>query len=150
MKHLLFSLTAAFSILCFSSSAAAEKTGFYQQTPKDTIPQKVLGKIRVTVKDLMDGAALDSVYVTVGSKRGYTNSNGIIEFDSVAVGYFVTVSKAGYLAQSKKAKADIQLHLSKREIPGVTDNYRNGFYERPAEHFSGAATIVKGDKSWTG
>ena len=145
MKHLLFSLTAAFSILCFSSSAAAEKIGFYQQTPKDSIPKKTLGKVRVTVKDLIDGTALDSVYVTVASKRGYTNNNGIIEFDSVVVGYFVTVSKAGYLAQSKKAKADLQLRLSKREIPGVTGNYKNGFYERPVEHFSGAATIVKGD-----
>ncbi|HEU5165138.1 MAG TPA: TonB-dependent receptor plug domain-containing protein, partial [Chitinophagaceae bacterium] len=145
MKHLLFSLTAAFSILCFSSSAAAEKTGFYLQTPKDSIPKKTLGKIKVTVKDLMDGAALDSVYVTVGSKRGYTNSKGFIEFDSIPAGSFVTVSKAGYLAQSKKAKAALQLRLSKREIPGVTGNYNNGFYERPVEHFSGAATIVKGD-----
>ena len=34
----------------------------------------------------MDGSALDSVYVTVGVKRGYTDNRGIIEFDSVPVG----------------------------------------------------------------
>ncbi|HEX6168172.1 MAG TPA: TonB-dependent receptor plug domain-containing protein, partial [Chitinophagaceae bacterium] len=145
MKHLLFSLTAAFSILCFSSSAAAEKTGFYQQTLKDTIPKKAIEKVRVIVKDLMDATVMDSVYVTVGSKRGYTDKKGIIEFDSVLVGSFVTVSKAGYLAQSKKAKADLQIRLSKRDIQASANNYKNGFYERPVEHFTGAATIVKGD-----
>ena len=145
MKYLVVSLATTFFVVSFSFHASARKSGFYQQSPKDTIPKKTLGKVRVSVKDLMDGTALDSVYVTVGFKKGYTNNNGIIEFDSVPVGYLVTVSKAGYLAQSKKAKADMQLRLSRRDIQASSNNYNNGFYERPIEHFSGAATIVKGD-----
>ena len=147
MKHLVLSLTAAFFILCFSLNASAEKSGFYQQTPKDTIPKKSIEKVKVTVKDLMDGASLDSVFVSIGAKKGYTNNKGIIEFDSVSAESFVIATKTGYLAQSKKAKADLQLRLSKRDIQSTTNNnYKNGFYERPVEHFSGAATIVTGNE----
>ena len=146
MKHLMLSLTAAFFILCFSYNASAEKSGFYQQTPKDTIPKKSIQKIRITVKDLMDGSLLDSVFVSVGPKKGYTNNKGIVEFDSVPSGSFVVITKAGYLAQSKKAKADLELRLSKRDIQAATNNYKNGFYERPIEYFSGAATIVTGNE----
>jgi hypothetical protein len=34
----------------------AEKSGHYQQAPKDSIPKKIIGKVKITVKDLMDGS----------------------------------------------------------------------------------------------
>ena len=145
MKNILLPVTAVLFILCFSYDASAEISGFYQQTPKDTIPKISLEKVKITVKDLLDGSVLDSVFVTIGSKKGYTNNNGVVEFDSVPAGSLVIVTKSGYLAQSKKAKADLQLRLSKRDIQASANIYKNGFYERPIEHFSGAATIVKGD-----
>ncbi len=145
MKHLVLSLTAVVSILCSSYRASAEKSGFYQQTPKDTIPKKLIGKVRINVKDLMDGAALDSAYVNVGIKKGYTNNLGIVEFDSVSANSIILVSKAGYLAVSKKAKTDITIRLSRRDLQSSAQNYKNGLYERPTEHFSGSATIISGN-----
>lgn len=142
MKHLVLSLTAVL-LLCFYSNASAGESGFYQKTQTDTVPKKI-EKVRITVKDLMDGTALDSVFVSIGSKKGLTNNKGIIEFDSIPTGNMVVATKAGYLAQSKKAKAEMQMRLSKRDVQSTT-SYRNGLYERPIEHFSGAATIVTGD-----
>lgn len=145
MRHLVISLAAGLFIICFSSNASAGRIGFYQQLPKDTIPKKSIEKVRITIKDLLDGSALDSVFVNIGSQKAYTNNKGIVEFDNVPAGSFAVASKAGYFAQSKIAKTDLQLRLSKRDIQTTTNNYRNGFYERPVEHFSGSATIITGD-----
>ncbi|HEX6849380.1 MAG TPA: SusC/RagA family TonB-linked outer membrane protein [Chitinophagaceae bacterium] len=146
MKRLVFSfaLTCAFA-LCLSYHGFANGSGFFQQKPVDSIPKKIIGKVKVTVKDLMDGSAVDSAYVTVGANKGYTNINGSIEFDSVTVGSTIIISKAGYLASSKKAKADLTVRLSKRDIQSSASNYKNGLYERPREHFSGATTIISGN-----
>src|SRR6186997_1632133 len=92
MKRLMLLLTAGLFFSCISSKVFAEKSGHYQQTPKDSIPKKIIGKVKITVKDLMDGSALDSVYVSIGIKRGYTNNTGIVEFDSVIAGSIITVS----------------------------------------------------------
>ena len=78
MKRLMLFLTAGLFFSSISSKVFAEKSGHYQQTPKDTIPKKIIGKVKITVKDLMDGSAVDSVYVLVGNKRGYTDSKGIV------------------------------------------------------------------------
>lgn len=129
----------------FTHQLFAKNAGFFQQNPKDSIPKKLIEKVRVTVKDLMEGSTLDSVYVYVGLKRGYTNRLGVVEFDSVSEGSLVYASKAGYLVQSKKAKADLQLRLGKRNFQSTYTGFNNGLYERPVEHFSGAATIVSGD-----
>ena len=123
----------------------AEKSGHYQQAPKDSIPKKIIGKVKITVKDLMDGSAVDSVYVSVGTKRGYTDNKGIVEFDSVTAGSMAVTSKSGYIAQSKKVKADLQIRIGKRDMQSSANNYKNGLFERPIEHFSGAATIVSGN-----
>src|SRR6187402_447634 len=104
MKRLMLFLTAGLFFTSISSKVFAERSGHYQQAPKDSIPKKLIGKVKITVKDLMDGSALDSVYVTAGLKRGYTDNRGIIEFDSVTAGNMVLVSKSGYIAQSKKVK----------------------------------------------
>ncbi|HEY6506318.1 MAG TPA: SusC/RagA family TonB-linked outer membrane protein, partial [Chitinophagaceae bacterium] len=145
MKRLLFSIaTGFFFITCISSEVSAE-TGAHYQAPKDSLPKKTIGKVSIRVRDLMDGSALDSVYINVGLKRGYTDTRGIIEFDSIPAGLFVLASKAGYQAQSKKVKPDMELRLGKREIQSQANVYRNGLYERPLEHFSGAATIVSGN-----
>jgi hypothetical protein len=45
---------------------------------------------------------MDSVYVTAGNKRGYTDSKGMLSLTVCAAGTIVTTTKAGYLAQSKK------------------------------------------------
>ena len=83
MKRLMLLLTAGLFFTSISSKVFAENSDHYQQAPKDSIPKKIIGKVKITVKDLMDGSALDSVYVTVGLKRGYTDNRGIVELDSI-------------------------------------------------------------------
>jgi hypothetical protein len=144
MKRLML-FSGLFLIASISSKVFAENGGHYQQAPKDSIPKKIIGKVKITVKDLMDGSAVDSVYVTAGIKRGYTDSKGVVELDSVPAGTMVNASKAGYLAQSKKVKADLQIRIGRREMQTSANNYKNGLFERPLEHFSGAATIVSGN-----
>jgi TonB-linked SusC/RagA family outer membrane protein len=139
-----FALTCAF-ILCLCYNGFANGNGFFQQRPTDSIPKKIIGKVKITVKDLMDGTAVDSVYILAGIKKGYTDNKGIVEFDSVPAGTMVTTTKAGYVAQSKKVKADLQIRIERREMQSSANNYKNGLFERPIEHFSGAATIVSGN-----
>jgi hypothetical protein len=91
----------------------------------------------------MDGSAVDSVYILVGNKRGYTDSKGIVEFDSLPAGIMVTASKTGYIAQSKKVKADLQIRIGRREMQSSANNYKNGLFERPIEHFSGAPLLYQ-------
>ncbi|HEY5771543.1 MAG TPA: TonB-dependent receptor plug domain-containing protein, partial [Chitinophagaceae bacterium] len=145
MKRLMLLLTAGLFFTGISSKVFAERSGHYQQAPKDSIPKKIIGKVKITVKDLMDGSALDSVYVTVGLKRGYTDNRGIVELDSIPVGTMAMVSKSGYIAQSKKVKADLQIRIGRRDMQSSANNYKNGLFERPIEHFSGSATIVSGN-----
>src|SRR6186997_490466 len=90
MKRLMLFLTAGLFFSGISSKVFAEKSGHYQQAPKDSIPKKMIGKVKITVKDLMDGSALDSVYITAGTKRGYSDSKGVLEFDTVPAGIMVT------------------------------------------------------------
>ena len=83
------------------------------------------------------GAGWTDVYVNAGLKRGYTDNNGMAEFENVPVGTaIVAASKAGYLAQSKIAKADVRLRLGRRDAQSQTSDYRNGLYQRPLEHLS--------------
>jgi hypothetical protein len=146
MKHLMFSVIAGiFFITGIPTQVFAETNGQYQQAPKDTIPKKIIPKVKIAVKDLMDGSGLDSVYVNAGLKRGYTDNNGMAEFENVPVGTTIVASKAGYLAQSKIAKADVRLRLGRRDVQSQASDYRNGLYQRPLEHFSGTATIISGD-----
>jgi len=140
---LCFILTGAL-ILCLCHNGFAKGTGFYQQKPADSIPNKMIGQVKVTVKDLMDGTGLDSVYVLAGSRKGYTDNKGNIVFDSVRAGQMIVASKAGYFAQSKKAKANIQFRLGKRDTRSAVPEYKNGLFARPPEHFSGAATTISG------
>lgn len=103
MKHLLICLTGVCSF-CFSTAAFAGENHFFQQPSKDSLAPRLIEKASITVKDLMDGEGLDSVYVVVGNKKGYTDSKGFISFDSVSTGSMVFASKNGYLVQSKKSK----------------------------------------------
>ena len=146
MKQSTLSFAAVLLFTCISSDVVAEISGNYQQVPADTTPKKIISRVRVIVKDLMDGAGLDSVYISVGIKKGYTNDKGIVVFDSIPAETMVVASKTGYLAQSKKVKADMQLRLGKREMQSAGNNYANGLYERPLEHFPGSAMIVTGNE----
>ena len=121
MKRLML-YSGLFLITSISSKVFAENSGHYQQAPKDSIPKKIIGKVKITVKDLMDGTAVDSVYVIAGIKRGYTDSKGVVELDSVPAGIMVTTTKAGYLAQSKKVKADMQIRIGKRDLQSSANN----------------------------
>src|SRR6187399_21413 len=136
MKRLMLFLTAGLFFSSISSKVFAENGGHYQQAPKDSIPKKIIGKVKITVKNLMDGSAVDSVYILAGNKRGYTDSKGVVELDSVPVGTMVTTTKAGYVAESKKVKADMQIRIARREMQSSANNYKNGLFERPIEHFS--------------
>jgi TonB-linked SusC/RagA family outer membrane protein len=145
MKRLLFPISGVIFFITGISSEAHAETGDYYQQAKDSLPKKIIAKVRVSVKDLMDGTALDSVYVSVGLKRGYTNAGGTIEFDSIPAGVFVLATRTGYLTQSRKIKPSMDIRLGKREMQSQANVYRNGLYERPFEHFSGAATVVSGN-----
>ena len=145
MRRLIFFVAAVLLfITCITSRVMAKENGYYQQAPKDSLPKKIIEKVRIQVKDLMDGSGIDSVYISAGLKRGYTNSKGMVELDSIPAETFVVISKAGYLAQSRKAKANLQIRLGKRGLQTANNDLRNGLYERPIEHFSGAATVVSG------
>jgi len=146
MKLSTLSFTAVLLfIVCAYSGVLAQTRGNYRHTADDSLPKKMIQKVKIIVKDLMDGSGLDSVYINVGIKNGYTNHNGILELDGVPAGDMVIATKAGYLAQSKKVKAGMQLRLGKREMRSAGNNYMNGLFERPLEHFSGSATIVSGN-----
>ena len=145
-RTLYFIAIAGCCIFSLPLSGFAGEHHFFQQNQRDTIPVKTIQKVRVTVKDLMDGEPLDSVFITVGTKRGYTDKNGVIELDSIRAESMVNATKAGYLAQSKKAKNNMQFRLGKRELSSAQNTYKNGLYERPMEHFSGASTIISGNE----
>ena len=82
---------------------------------KDSVPSRFISKVGITVRDLADGNTMDSVLVTVGVKKGYTDANGFVQFDSVVKESIVTVSKNGYLVSSKKVKPELTIRLAKKE-----------------------------------
>ena len=100
MKHSLLFIAITGCCILFSPRGFAGEFHFFQQPQKDSTPAKNFQRVRVAVRDLMDGQPLDSVYVTVGLKNGYTDKNGVVEFDSIHTALNVTASKPGYLAQS--------------------------------------------------
>src|SRR5829696_356682 len=109
-----FLLFASMGSLCFlglANNATAETKQPFQEEQKDSIPSRILPKVRVTVKDLNDGTALDSVLITTGFRKAYTDQNGSAELDSVIKESVVVATRDGYLLTSKKAKADITLRL---------------------------------------
>ena len=70
MKYLLLCLAVASTFfLGLSQKVAARKFHSLQHTGKDTIPVRTMEKTAIMVKDLMNGEGLDSVYVTVGTKK---------------------------------------------------------------------------------
>ncbi|HEX6181281.1 MAG TPA: SusC/RagA family TonB-linked outer membrane protein [Chitinophagaceae bacterium] len=147
MKHTLYFIAiTGCCIFSIPSIGLAGTNHFFQQNQRDSVPVKTIQKVKINVRDLMDGTALDSVFVTVGLKKGYTDKNGVVEFDSIRAELGVTASKTGYLAQSQKAKAVMQFRLGKRESSVAQNNYKNGLYERPLEHYSGASTIISGNE----
>ena len=143
MRHSLLGSIICICVLCTSFVAVAGTNGYFQKTPEDSIPSRLILKTRITIKDLSDGYTMDSVLVTVGSKKGYTDKSGYVEFDSILKESLVTASKNGYLVSSKKVKPDLTIRLAKRESSSAA-NYHNGLYGRPLEHFSGASTVVLG------
>jgi TonB-linked SusC/RagA family outer membrane protein len=125
------------------SSQAIGQTG--KSVSKNHAPT-ILPKVRVTVKDLADGLPLDSVLVIAPGKKGYTNAEGYVDFDSVQKESPITASKGDYMSLLKQAtKAQVNIHLARKEY-AFENAYTNGLYQRPLEHFSGAATIVSGDE----
>src|SRR5215203_722746 len=145
MKYIILcvAVTGVFSLFILEG-ASAGNNHFFQQPGKDSVPVLILEKVNVTVKDLMNGERLDSVYVQAGSKKEYTNSNGAVSFDSIPVGTIIVASKNGYFAESKKVKSGLTLRLGRKESASSARDYNNGLYQRPFEHFSGAATVVSG------
>jgi TonB-linked SusC/RagA family outer membrane protein len=147
MKRVLSGSTALFCfVFCLSQNSYAGSGPLTAPSVIDSVPSKTIAKLKVTVRDLEHGSLLDSVYVAVGSKKGYTNSQGYIEFDSVRPEFTVAISKAGYFAQAKKAKPTLHFKLARREGQAATDGFNNGRFQRPVEHSSGSAVVVSGNE----
>src|SRR5436190_11669230 len=144
MRQSLFcSIIYSICLFCSSSDVFAGSNGYYQAQQKDSIPSRIISRAAITVRDLADGNTMDSVLVTVGVKKGYTDVNGFVQFDSVYKEAIVTVSKNGYLVSSKKIKSELTIRLGKKESSSMAQ-YDNGQYKRPIEHSSGAFTVVSG------
>jgi TonB-linked SusC/RagA family outer membrane protein len=143
MKYLFACLATTGLSLSFPWNAFADNH-YYQEPGKDSIPSKIMEKVTVVVKDLMDRDRLDSVYVIVGNNRGYTDSKGYISFDSVAAGAIVYASKTGYVDQSAKVKPNLSFLMGKKQGHSSLKEFDNGLFQRPFEHFSGAYTVVSG------
>ena len=143
MRHFLLCLVGGLLFSFFTNGTAAQQTTTTRKNNRDTVPSLVIPRLRVTIRDLADGYPLDSVLVSVGIKKAYTNSSGYTELDSVYKESLITASKYGYLLSSKRAKAEMTVRLVKREQSSVAQ-IDNGLYQRPAEHSSGAATVVSG------
>ncbi|MFL5739778.1 MAG: SusC/RagA family TonB-linked outer membrane protein [Flavisolibacter sp.] len=142
MKHFLLYIIASGSlVLLISNNSLAQSN---PSEKKDNIPSTIIPKVRVLVKDLTDGKALDSVLVTAGFKKAYTNTQGYAEFDSLIKGTLVTVSRSGFLVSSKRAKPGLTIRLERKE-PSSVSKFANGLYERPADHSSAAYTVVSGE-----
>ena len=144
MKRLLACSAAA---LCFFAAFANRNEAhyFYYQQPTDSLPSNIIPHVQVTVRDLNDGSFIDSAYVVIGKFKGYTDKSGVVAFENVIPGSLVVITKSGYYIQSSKAKALIQFHLLRKEIKSRVASVNNGLYERPVEHFSGAATTISGN-----
>jgi hypothetical protein len=144
MKHLLACSAAA---LCFLATRANgnEAHNFYFQQPTDSLPSNTIPRVQVTVRDLENGTPLDSAYVVVGKFKDYTDKSGVIAFENVIPGSLVVVTKSGYFIQSTKAKAQVVFHLMRKASTSRVASVNNGLYERPTEHFSGAATTISGN-----
>lgn len=147
MKRVLSGSTALFCfVFCLCQNSYAGKGYIPGPLAVDSLPHKPIFKLRVTVRDLEDGSFLDSAFVAVGSKKGFTNSKGYIELDSVNAAYAVSISKTGYYIQSKKAKPELQVRLAKKEGQTGIATINNGLYQRPVEHYSGSSVVVSGEE----
>jgi hypothetical protein len=82
-QSLFYSIIYSICLFCSSSDVFAGINGYYQGPQKDSVPSRIIPKVAITVKDLADGNTMDSVLVTIGAKKGYTNTNGFVQFDSV-------------------------------------------------------------------
>jgi TonB-linked SusC/RagA family outer membrane protein len=142
-QTLLFIITCCLCVLASSENAVAAANGYFQQIQKDSVPARVIPKVRITIRDLADGKPIDSVMVTMSSKKAYTNALGYAELDSVQKESIIIASKNGYLVSSKKAKREVTIRIEKNESSSIPQ-YSNGLYARPVEHFSGAYTVVPG------
>ncbi|MDH7463107.1 SusC/RagA family TonB-linked outer membrane protein [Chitinophagaceae bacterium 26-R-25] len=142
IRFLFGSFFCCISLFCSFNKVFGEAPGDFT---RDTVPSRIIPKVRVTVKDLADGLPLDSVLVMAGVKRAYTNASGYVEFDSVPKETIVMTSVDRYFSLSKTAKPSLTLRLARKE-GSFANTYTNGLYERPLEHFSGAATIVEGEE----
>ncbi|ANE53187.1 SusC/RagA family TonB-linked outer membrane protein [Flavisolibacter tropicus] len=145
MRSVLSGSTAALCLfLCTAQSSSAQKL------PSSGQPSNVsavsIQKLKLTIRDLEDGALLDSVSVVVGSKKGYTNDKGYIELDSVRTYNSVSIYKTGYYPIVKKLKTEMQVFLLKKEKASGVAIINNGLFERPAEHTSGSTVVVSGNE----
>jgi TonB-linked SusC/RagA family outer membrane protein len=145
MKGVLACSAAALCSLVSFGISNKEHNIYYQQLT-DSIPPNAISKVQVTVRDLQDGTAIDSAYVVVGKFRGYTDKSGVIAFENVAPSLMAVITKSGYFVQSRKVKSLILFHLMRKENNSRIASVNNGLYERPAEHFSGAATTISGNE----
>lgn len=143
MRHFLLCIVGCLFLLCITYGVSAQQATSTPKNNRDTVPSRIIPRVGVTIKDLADGYALDSVLVSSGIRKGYTNSKGYVELDSVYKESLITASKNGYLLSSKRVKPEVTIHLVKREHSSIVQ-INNGLYQRPAEHFSGAVTVVSG------
>ena len=75
MKRSVLLLSGVLVLMLITSHNSLAANSWFDQQPRvDTVPKKLILKVRVTVRELMEGNSLDSVYVSVGMKRGYTNN----------------------------------------------------------------------------
>ncbi len=144
MKRVLPLLTALALTTCFGNRVFARNEFYFQQPVADTSSAKTMITVAITVRDIEDGSFIDSAYITIGTRKGYTDIKGTIVFDSVAPSLSIYINKEGYYAQVKKVKPMVQFRLSRKESHSIA-SINNGLYERPVEHFPGSAVIVSGN-----
>ena len=145
MKHVCAFLSATlYFTLCFGNPHSGYKY-FYQQPAGDTAVQQKKIKVIITITNLQDGSFMDSVYVSIGTNNGYTNKQGVIEFENILPSLSAYITKDGYYTQVKKIKPILHFRLLKKETGSIA-TANNGLYQRPSEYFSGSSTVVSGNE----
>jgi TonB-dependent SusC/RagA subfamily outer membrane receptor len=148
-KEYKFSLTLLFLVTAFHISwgqrVAADSGAGKPAVTKQ--PAKLI-KVVVKVLDIDEGTPLEKVFVTIGTRKsGYTNSQGLLEIDSVIAETQVVVSFAGYIDQAKRASTHMTFRLLKAERnEGDNNSINTGLYKRPIDHFAGSANVISGDR----
>jgi len=132
-------------VLCFASKSFAQQLPPTDKVTNNRPSTKAIDTIHIKVIDIEDGTPIENANVIVGFKSAVSNSNGQIIFEKVTIGASIVVTKAGYYTFSRKVKGNMMVRMIRLDKNTGVATINNGIYERPTEHFSGAATVISGD-----